>query len=185
MSIMLANFSWMGFNIFLALVAVLFGWLLKGTSHKLLRFLYGIVWIIFLPNTLYLLTDISHLFETLQWVKGFYKMLLIFQYLVLLLIGITTYFLAVYPVEKVLSKSMQWHKTGFIIIVSILVGFGITLGRIERINSWSIVSNAPEVIHASVQLLVSSNLLLLICLYSIISMLMYLFTSVLFQRGKW
>ncbi|MDQ6659574.1 MAG: DUF1361 domain-containing protein [Chloroflexota bacterium] len=174
MPIIISNIPWMSFNIFLALVPVLFGWLIKGTTSKLLRIIYGAVWIIFLPNTLYLLTDITHIFENIYQVEGIYKAILIFQYLLLLILGIITYFAAVYPAEKVFINSMKWNKTAFIIIINILVGFGMTLGRVERINSWDILSNISSVISASVQVLVSKDLLLLILLFTIMSTLIYL-----------
>ncbi len=174
MPIIISNIPWMSFNIFLALVPVLFGWLIKGTTSKLLRIIYGAVWIIFLPNTLYLLTDLTHIFENIYQVEGIYKAILIFQYLLLLILGIITYFAAVYPAEKVFINSMKWNKTAFIIIINILVGFGMTLGRVERINSWDILSNISSVISASVQVLVSKDLLLLILLFTIMSTLIYL-----------
>ncbi len=174
MDIILSNIYWMSFNIFLAFIPVLFGWLMKETTCKLLRIMYGAVWILFLPNTLYLLTDIIHFFEDIYRVEGFYKIILIFQYFLLFLFGVITYFAAVYPVEKTFITNMKLNKTIFIILINVLVSFGITLGRVERINSWDILLNIPRVIDASAQLLVSKNLLLLILLFTDISTLIYL-----------
>src|ERR1700680_4269379 len=139
MPIIISNISWMSFNIFLALIAVLFGWLMKKTTGRILQVIYGCVWITFLPNTLYLLTDIIHLFDGLDRAEEIYKFILIFQYLFLLLLGVITYFAAVYPAEKVFIKSMKWNKLAFIIIINVLVSFGMTLGRVERINSWNLL----------------------------------------------
>src|SRR5579863_3913239 len=120
MHVLISNFLWMSFNVFLALIAVLFGWLMKKTTWKLLRIIYGAAWIIFLPNTLYLLTDIIHLFTRIERVQGIIRVIFIFQYLLLLLLGLITYFAAVYPVEQVFIKSMKWNKTVFMLIISVL-----------------------------------------------------------------
>src|SRR5579863_5390627 len=155
MHIIVSNFSWMSFNILLALVAVLFGWFMKGTRWTLLRILCGVVWIIFLPNTLYLLTDIIHLHQNVHKVEGMDRFIVILQYVLLLLLGISTYFAAVYPAEKVAVEKMKCQQTIFILLINGCVSFGIILGRVERINSWYFVTNLPRIFHDSVQVLTS------------------------------
>jgi len=185
MYIIISNISWMSFNIFLALVAVLFGWLMKQTSWKFLRVMYGIVWLLFLPNTLYLLTDIVHFFEDMDEVQGISQIIFIFQYLLLCLLGVITYFAAVYPVEKVfIIKDVKWKKLMFILIINLLVGFGITLGRVERVNSWDIVLDIPSVIHTSTDVLASTNLLLLMLLFTIMGTLIYLSLRALMIKSE-
>ncbi len=179
MHIVIYNILWMGFNIILALVAVLFAWLLKRTTWKFLRVMYGFMWLVFLPNTLYLLTDIIHFSETLDEANGIYRIIFIFQYLVLLLLGVITYFAAVYPVEKSFIKSTnikstRWMKLMFVLIINLLVGFGMTLGRVERVNSWDIVLDIPSVIHTGTHMLTSTNSLLLILLFTSIGTVIYL-----------
>src|SRR5215470_18788071 len=178
MHIILSNISWMSFNIIVALVAVLFGWLMQGTRWKLLRILYGVVWIIFLPNTLYLLTDIIHFFQNMHRVEGMDKLILAFQYLLLVLLGINTYFAAVYPAEKVAVGKMKWNQAIFILLINMLVSFGITLGRVERTNSWYFVTNLSRVFHDSVQVLTSLGLVLLALFLTLLSTLLYLLLRV-------
>lgn len=174
MRIILSNISWMSFNILLALVAVLFGWLIKRTRWTLLQIVYSIVWIIFLPNTLYLLTDIVHFFQNMQRVEGMSKIIVVFQYLLLLLLGIITYFAAVYPAERVAVEKMKWNHVLFILLINGLVSFGIVLGRVERTNSWYIVTNPARILHDSMQLLTSLNLVFLILFFTLLSTLLYL-----------
>src|SRR5579884_1862338 len=174
MRIILSNISWMGFNILFALVAVLFAWLMKRTRRTLLRILYGVVWIIFLPNTLYLLTDIVHFFRNMHRVDGMGKIIVVLQYLLLVLLGIITFFAAVYPAEKVAVEKMKWNRIVFILLINGLVSFGIILGRVERTNSWYFVTNPPRVLHDSMQLLTSLNFVLLILLLALLSTLLYL-----------
>src|SRR2546429_6176605 len=54
MMILLNNISWMGWNVFLALIPPIFGWLLLITRQKVLKVAFALTWFFFLPNTLYL-----------------------------------------------------------------------------------------------------------------------------------
>ena len=164
----------MSFNIFLAIVAVLFGWLMKGARWTLLRVLCGVVWILFLPNTLYLLTDIVHLYRNIHRVGGVDRLVVFFQYVLLLLLGIITYFAALYPAEKVAVEQMKWRQTIFLLLINVLVSFGIILGRVERLNSWYFVTNLSQLLHDSIQVLTSLKLILLIFFFTILSTLLYL-----------
>jgi len=174
MRIILSNFSWMGFNILLAFVAVLFGWFMKRARWTLLRILYSLIWIVFLPNTLYLLTDIVHFFQNMHNVQGMGKFILVFQYLLLVLLGVITYYAAVYPAEKVAVEKLKWNQLIFILLINGLVSFGITLGRVERTNSWYLVTNLPRVLHDSMELLTSLNSVFFIVCFSLLSTLLYL-----------
>jgi len=174
MEIILYNFSWMGFNVLLALIAVLFGWFVKGTKWTLFRIFCGVVWLLFLPNTLYLLTDIIHLHQNIHQVEGTDKLIVIIQYAVLLLLGIITYFAAMYPVEKVAVKNVRSRQIIFILLINVLVSFGIILGRVKRMNSWYFVTNLPHLLHNSLQVLMSLRLVFLIFLLTVLSTLLYL-----------
>jgi uncharacterized membrane protein len=173
----------MGFNILLALVAVLFGWLMKKTTLKSLRIIFGVIWIVFLPNTLYLVTDIVHLFRNMHHVQGGYKLILIFQYFLLLLIGVITYMAAVYPAEKLAREKMKRNQTVFVLLINMLVSFGIILGRVKRVNSWYFITNLPRVLHASAQILTSLHLVLLIFCFTLVSTLLYLAVRAWFPRN--
>ncbi len=174
MHVILYNMSWMSFNILLALIAVLFGWLMKRTRLISLRILYALVWFFFLPNTLYLLTDLVHLYQNMQKVEGPGIVIVAFQYLLLLLLGIVTYFAAVYPAEKIAVEQMKWNRTIFILLINVLVSIGITLGRVERTNSWYFVTNLPRVLHDTIQLLTSLNLVLLTLILTLLNTVLYL-----------
>ena len=185
MHVVLYNFLWMSFNILLALIAVLFAWFMTRTKLIPLRILYALVWIVFLPNTLYLLTDLIHLFQNMRRVGGLDIVIVAFQYLLLLLVGSITYFAAVYPAEKIAVEKMKWNRTIFILLINIVVSFGITLGRVERTNSWYFVTNLPRVLHDSIQLLTSLNLVILTLVLTLLSTLLYFFLrrSFLLSRG--
>jgi uncharacterized membrane protein len=65
MGVFLFNIDWMSFNVMLALLAVLFGFFFMQAKGKILQYLFGMLWFFFLPNTIYLYTDLQHILQ--QW----------------------------------------------------------------------------------------------------------------------
>lgn len=188
MKILLYNLSWMGFNILLALIPLIAGWLLIKTQQKVLKVVFALIWFIFLPNTLYILTDLLHIFR--QWHRLHYpgQIALALQYTTLELIGITTFILALYPVEKMLLYS-RWPKKKalvplVIIATNFFIGLGIVLGRVQRINSWDTFIDAPKVLGASLRTLSSGELLLLVLFFGLFANLCYFSFSVLHMSSR-
>ena len=171
MMILLNNVSWMGWNVFLALIPPIFGWLLLIMRQKVLKGAFALIWFFFLPNTLYLITDLPHIFW--QWYRMHHvgQIALALQYLTLVLIGLVTFLLALYPVEKALLRASWLKKKSlvplFIIVTNFFIGLGIVLGRVQRINSWDIVVDIPKVIVASVSIFTSLELFLFVVFFGV------------------
>src|SRR5437588_1417996 len=125
MIILLNNISWMGWNVILALISPIFGWLLFITRQKVLKVVFALIWFFFLPNTLYLITDLPHIIWQWHHMHHAGQLALALQYLTLVLIGLITFFLSLYPVEKALLRSF-WLKNKslvplFIIVMNFLI----------------------------------------------------------------
>lgn len=169
MEIFLHNFNFILFNSLLALIAVLFGWLMVKARSKFAKILCGFFWLIFLPNTIYILTDISHLFEDWLKVNNLFRLILIIQYTLFSIVGIITFVAAIYFFQKLLQgKSAGRRKKGIrvktiiaICILNFIVGFGVVLGGIQRINSWHIFTDPLRVAGDVVTLISSQELLIL------------------------
>jgi len=177
MMILFSNISWMGWNVFLALIPLIFGWLLLKIRQKILKVAFALIWFFFLPNTLYLLTDLLHIFR--QWHHMHYagQIVLALQYFTLVLVGLATFILALYPVEKILLLS-PWPKKKslvplLIIITNFFIGLGIVLGRIQRINSWDIFVDIPKVIGAFISIFTSLELIVLALLFGLFANFYY------------
>lgn len=123
----------------------------KSGPFGILAWLLSFSWLIFLPNTFYLLTDFAHL--PLYGVDSFallYQGTLEHSWLWfdLILIGACVWagmllgFLSVKAIHEVLLKRVS-EKTAAacIVLVLTLAAIGIYLGRVARFNSWEIVSN--------------------------------------------
>ncbi len=171
------NFSWMTWNIFLAVLPIIFGWLYFGVKNRILKAIFAISWLFFLPNSIYLFTDLINLMK--QWVRvgSPEKLALIIQYCVLTFVGYVTFILSMSPFERFLGKSKWVKERGladiFIIILNFIIGFGITLGRVERVNSWEVVASPISIVEASLKILFTPNLFMLTILFGLFSNFFY------------
>jgi len=144
----------------------------------------GFLWLIFLPNTIYILTDITHLLEDWPRVNSLFKLILILQYTLFSIFGIITFVAAVYFFQKLLErKSAGRRKKGIkvstitaICILNFVVGFGVILGGIRRTNSWYIFTNPSRVLEDALNLIYSQELLILAFGVGILANIIYFLT---------
>jgi uncharacterized membrane protein len=99
--------------------------------------LAGFVWLLFIPNSFYIITDLFHL-EERAVIPLWFDLALIFSFAWNgLLMGI----LSVRQMEKLWQLKWQQNELLFIYPIMLLNAFGIYIGRYLRYNSWDIVSN--------------------------------------------
>lgn len=109
-----------------------------------------LVWLVFLPNTCYLLTEWRHYIETLltnpvyfqaqRGRAGFIDFLIMTGfYLIYSGIGLLTFFLAVWPLDRLARRRLggwSWLLQG---VIFVLCALGVYLGLIFRFNSWDLL----------------------------------------------
>lgn len=173
MDIFLDNFYFIWINSLLALVAVLFGWLMSKADSIFAKAWTGFIWLIFLPNTFYILTDIAHLIEQWPNVNNLFRVILIIQYSIFSIFGIIAFVIAVHFFQKLLGKKPATFV--LICILNFLVGFGAILGAIQRTNSWHIFTNPLRVINDIAAVISSQELLMLSAGFGILANLIYFF----------
>jgi len=177
MNILIDNVFWMVFNCMLAVISVFFSWFFLRTKQPFFRVICFFLWFVYLPNTLYLFTDLIHLLR--QWVRveDSDKVVLLFQYFALEVVGFMTFMLAVAPFERFLftSKCRKEKKLNYtlILLVNFSIGFGIVLGRVERINSWEIVTAPLNVLNSVLQVIGSVELIFVSLLFGIFANCLY------------
>lgn len=192
MELVIFNLEWMGVNIGLAGFAVLFGYLAYRFRKTLPRILFLILWFLFVPNTIYIFTDLLHLPEQLYEAGNIGKIAVSFEYLVLEIAGFLSFIIAVYFFERILESISQINKTlipYIIVVLNVLIGFGVILGRIQRVNSWDIFVDTEGVIYDSLTILTSFEQIILVVFFGVLGNLVYFLCrdniiSVLRKFGK-
>jgi uncharacterized membrane protein len=148
-------------NQFLAFVPYFFISYLKTQiaiqKSKVKTFSLLFLWLLFLPNSFYILTDLVHLSQSPNHLFWF-DLVVISSYA---LIGFTLGIISLLEFENILKTYTSALITNLIIpAVCFLCGIGIYLGRILRYNSWDIISNPFELFRAMLISLSSAHALL-------------------------
>jgi len=96
------------------------------------------IWLLFLPNTFYVITDLIHLKNS----TGFYLMLDILLILTFAFICVFLGYSSLNKMSKIIRERFpKINLNYFNYPVLILCSFGIYLGRFLRYNSWNIINN--------------------------------------------
>ena len=127
------------FNLFLAWIPLLLA-LVLADQHPRNRTLWWLVlglWLLFLPNSPYVLTDVLHL----RWVDSAPSWRFTIQILTLavtgLLIGMVSLQLIHTELRRRWGRTRAWWAIGLAIA---LASFGVSIGRFGRWNSWDTIT---------------------------------------------
>lgn len=178
MNLIFHNLIWMTGNILLAVLAVVFGWLSLKTESPFLKLIFGILWLLFIPNTIYILTDLIHVSKQLSLLsESSIQAILISQYALLALLGLWTFILGLYPFEKFVKGIKLFRQKAsyyaLIIITNFVVAFGVVIGRIQRTYSWEVFTNPIKVAGDISNVLRSSELIMLVIFFGMMGNLLY------------
>jgi uncharacterized membrane protein len=111
---------------------------LKHDGNGFFVYFYIFLWLLFFPNTTYIITDLMHVPEyggRLLW----YDSLRIFLFaLAGLAVGLYSMMVAHQVFNRMFGHFKAWWILSF---AGFLSGYGIYLGRFERFNSWDLFTN--------------------------------------------
>ncbi len=138
-----ARLGFLQWNLFLAWLPLIFAFLVYKRVKTKKDFtwqngLLGFLWLAFLPNSFYIITDLIHL-QSSGEVGLLYDTAMITSFV---LNGLFLGYISMYLIDKVLGKFIE-QKVVFTIMqfVLLLCAFAIYLGRYLRWNTWDIVAN--------------------------------------------
>jgi uncharacterized membrane protein len=98
--------------------------------------MWAMLWLLFFPNSAYIITDLFHFYERPP-IAPWYDLILLFSTAIN---GLIAGFISLTEVENWLKKQVDTKYIqpilGFILLLS---SFGIYLGRYLRFNSWDII----------------------------------------------
>ncbi|QQG40637.1 MAG: DUF1361 domain-containing protein [Candidatus Levyibacteriota bacterium] len=179
MSLLFLNLFWIATNILLAVLAVDFGWLAWKIKQTQLKPALWFLWLLFVPNTMYMVTDLIHFQKQFNKVNASATdiAILILQYSILLLATLITFLLAMHPFEKTLIKKLKHplYVSFAIFVVNFIIAFGIVIGRVQRTNSWEVFTNIGKVIQDSNNVFTSQELMTLVIFFGVLNNCVYFF----------
>lgn len=144
------NWRWMAWNTWLALVPLgLAVCLFPGNRRRTPLWWLGLaVFIAFLPNAPYVLTDIIHLVHNIRagyslWII---TLVLVPQYLLFMLVGFEAYVLSVLALTRYLQRQGCRYSAIVEWGMPLLCAVGVYLGRFRRLNSWDLLVQPDTVL---------------------------------------
>lgn len=136
-----ARYIFLIWNLVLAVIPVFLAWWLVGRVRQYgwlgwKQLLLSAVWVSFLPNSFYLVTDFVHL-RTTNEASLFFDVVMLASFVVN---GLMLGYIAVYLVHKELVRRFS-EATSYKIIalIFLLCSFATYLGRFTRWNTWDIL----------------------------------------------
>ncbi|MEJ7737726.1 MAG: DUF1361 domain-containing protein [Chitinophagaceae bacterium] len=144
-------------------------------SNKWLLSIVVFVWILFIPNSFYIITDLFHLGEN-GYAPLWYDLLLLLSFA---WNGLMMGILSVRQMEKIMQASyFTKHELLFVYPVMWLNALGVFIGRYWRLNSWDVITNPFRLIIDILDLimhpLVYKNAWAMIFTFSVFMTLLYL-----------
>jgi uncharacterized membrane protein len=130
------SYIYMNWNLFLAFLPIVFLFFFEKIKNIYGKGFLFFAWLFFLPNAVYMITDLIHLRDVgPDWMLLFDGMM-IFSYAI---IGI---FISAYVILRMGKNifTLNRKRLAFYIIASLLVSFGVYLGRYIRWNTWDIIT---------------------------------------------
>jgi len=134
-------------NLFLALVPVFIsGLLIKQRALNYKGVLLFALWLLFLPNAPYLVTDIFH-FEQRPPVPFWFDLILVVSGA---WNGILLCMISLFRVERFLKISWNSNIVSKLMpLIIVLCGYGVYIGRYLRYNSWDVVTEPLGILRTS------------------------------------
>lgn len=159
-----------------------------SVKSRIIKLIFGLLWLLFLPNTAYLFTDLGHI--PYQWnhtPSALGRISLFVQYLLMELFAIMIFLYSCLPIEKIVDRVNVFRKwkVAWLILFNFLVAYGMVLGRFQHINSWILFTHPQNVVKLAIEIFVSFDLLRLTILFGILcSFVYFLFRTLLLQIIK-
>ena len=174
MKLLLLNIVWGTWNLFLAFLALAFVYASLRFKNKILSFIMIGFGVLFAPNTIYITTDLAHLFRQWNQINSVLRPFLLIQYVIFIPLGIIVFLLTIKEIEKFYEKyfSKKYLRL-FLICLNFIIAFGVVIGRVQRANSWHVFTKPLVVLNNVIKTLTSLELILYTLVFGIFSNLIY------------
>ena len=128
------------------------------------------LWLLFLPNSPYILTDLFHL-RPREYFPLWYDLVLVLSFA---LIGMMVFLKSLKDMFGMLQK---YVKPAYVAIITPfvfwLISFGLYLGRYLRFNSWNVVNHPFQLMRQSFDILFEKDTIAFTFIFSIFLAFLY------------
>lgn len=131
------------------------------------------MWFLFLPNTIYLISDLEHYFVQIFKTDILGITILTIQYALLVAFGILTYFAGLIPMEKFFKRRKSKNYYVIFLLFNFAIAYAVVLGKLERTHSWYVFTQPFRVINDVIDVLTSPYLLTIVVLFAVMFNLIY------------
>jgi uncharacterized membrane protein len=168
------SLDFMLWNLFLAFIPLgLSFWLFRSATLPSVGWWLGFfLFMLFLPNAPYVLTDVIHLIQLIRadlplWMV---TLALVPQYMLFLLLGFEAYVISLLNFRHYFFRKQKLQRYYLAIewLIHFLCGIGIYLGRFPRFNSWDLFTHPDFLFRSLARVLLDPTTLLLIGLIALI-----------------
>ncbi|MFN8355540.1 MAG: DUF1361 domain-containing protein [Spirosomataceae bacterium] len=172
---------YLGWNLFLGWIPVFLAlWVEKQAEHRWKVVAISCLWLLFLPNSPYIITDLIHL-RPGNYALFWHDVVMIFTYaFVSLVCGL----ISLYWIQKVWTKAFS-ERVSFALLLAVfpLTGYGIYLGRVQRWNSWDVLVDPKGLVINALRSFRSTTAWVITIEFALLmAMLYWLMTSLLSWR---
>jgi uncharacterized membrane protein len=167
-------------NLFLAWVPLFFALVARRLSSSALPFAKSTqtfiyvtlaLWLLFFPNSPYIITDLMHLGEFEAHILWFDAV----GFFVAALAGLATGLYSLYVAHQVLNRLTNSLIAWCIVSVSVILsGFGLYLGRFIRFNSWDLFTNPVHLFRKSIYELQNPLAIQTTLVFTLVVMVLYI-----------
>lgn len=183
---LLNNFIWMGWNVGLALIPFVLAKKLFGKNVKTTTWWLGgfLLFLLFLPNTAYIITDIVHFKKPLRlYPDPFIIGVVTIQFLFLEFAGYWLFVESYRMFEYFTVKRFRVDIGLLRIVMFFMVSVGVFIGRFLRFNSWDIVVS-PHLVVAGMKPLLQFSTLFFLSVFTLLLLLLYSIHDLFFASSS-
>jgi uncharacterized membrane protein len=137
------EYIFLPWNLFLAFVPYWITWWMRRnaviTQKRIKLFIVLAAWLLFIPNSFYIITDLFH-FTNIRSAPKWFDLLLIFSFA---WNGILCGIISLRRVEMIIMTIFNGNSFSLFLVFAVmwLSAFGIYIGRFLRFSSWDIVTD--------------------------------------------
>lgn len=176
------SYIFLAWNLFLALIPWWISNYLKQNKSLQLKHvpLFGI-WLLFIPNSPYILTDLFHL-RPRPHLPLWFDLVLVLSFA---LIGMIVFLKSLKDMLSILKAYVSPMLFTLVTpVIFWLISFGLYLGRYLRFNSWNVVNHPFQLMRQSFDILFEKDTIGFTLIFSVFMWFLYYITMCMNQNEK-